>query len=321
VGRHIVKQALANRHEVTLFNRGQTNPTLFPDLEQLRGDRDGGLQALVGRSWDAVIDVNGYVPRHVRDSAMLLRDVVKHYVYVSTGAVYSIPFPTNGDERTPVRALPPGITTEDTDQYYGELKALCERAAEDAMSGRTLVLRLGLVAGPYDPTDRATYWVTRIARGGEVLAPGRPDAHIQVIDARDFAAFVVRAVEQQMTGLYNTTGESITWQAWFDAFKAVSGSDTAYTWIDDRAFLRDHIKRPARSYGALPLFMPEAWGDWWTCNSDRAQALGLTYRPATEIARDILEWDCTRPPDEPRVAGLSPEEEAEILALWHARSI
>jgi 2'-hydroxyisoflavone reductase len=320
VGRHIVKHALVRHHEVTLFNRGQTNPILFPDLEHLRGNRDGGLQALIGGTWDAVIDVNGYVPRHVRDSATLLRDAVKHYVYVSTGAVYAIPFPPNGDERTPVRTLPAGVNTEDTGQYYGELKALCEQAAEAAIPGRTLVLRLGLVAGPYDPTDRATYWVTRVARGGEVLAPGQPAAHIQVIDARDFATFVVHAVEQGIVGIYNTTGEVLTWQAWFDAFKAVSGSDAAYTWIGDRAFLRENIRRPARPEGALPLFMPEAWGDWWTNNSDRAQALGLTYRPASEIARDILEWDATRPPDEPRMAGLSPEEEADILARWHAKS-
>jgi hypothetical protein len=131
---------------------------------------------------------------------------------------------------------------------------------------------------------------------------------------------VILAVEQRYTGIYNTTGESLTWQTWFDAFKAVSGSDAVYTWIDDRQFLRDNIKRPTRSYGALPLYMPQEWGDWWTCNSDRAQALGLTYRPATEIARDILEWDATRPPDEERAAGLSLEEEKEILAKWHARS-
>jgi 2'-hydroxyisoflavone reductase len=320
VGRHIVKQALGRRHEVTLFNRGQTNAGLYPDLEQLRGDRDGGLQALAGRVWDAVVDVNGYVPRHVRDSALLLRDAVQHYVYVSTGAVYAIPFPTNGDERTPVRTLPAGIETEDTDRYYGELKALCEQAAEAAMPGRTLVLRLGLVAGPYDPTDRASYWITRVARGGQVLAPGKPHDRIQVIDARDFAAFVVRAIEQQLTGTYNTTGESMTWQAWFDAFKAVSGSDATYTWINDRQFLREHIKRPTRPYGALPLFMPPEWGDWWTCNSDRAQALGLTYRPATEIARDVLEWDAARPPDEPRAAGLPPEDEQAILERWRAQA-
>lgn len=318
VGRSIAEKALANGHDLTMFNRGKTNPHLFPDVEKRIGDRDDNLVSLQAGSWDVVIDVNGYVPRHVRNTAELLKDRVKQYIYISTGAVYATPFKTNSDENAPVKILA-DESSEDVDTYYGELKLLCERAAEEIMPGRVMVQRLGLVAGAYDDTDRVTYWVKRIAEGGEVLAPGNPQHAIQVVDARDIADFCLFAAEQNITGIFNTTGQSMSWKMWFDIFKAVGNSDAHYTWIDDRAFLKEHL--PRKPYGALPLFLPESWGDWWTANSDKAQSLGLTYRPMQETARQILEWIATLPSDKTWLAGLTPDEERQILVAYQQGKI
>jgi len=318
VGRHMVEAALRDGHEVTLFNRGKTNPDLFPEVERLKGDRDGGLAPLAGRRFDAVIDVNGYVPRIVRDSAELLKDFSNHYIFISTGAVYQKPAPVGYDENSPVETVE-DKTTEDVRGYYGALKVLCEQEVEKAFTGRTLVMRLGLVCGPHDESDRTSYWVTRVAQGGEMLAPGVPDQPIQVVDARDLANFAMLALEKNLTGVFNCTGQSLTWQQWFDAFKEVSESDPTYTWINDRIFLKNELPNPTRPYGAYPLFMPESMGNWWTANSDRAQALGLSYRPMAETAKGILEWDKTRPINEQRMSGLTQEEEKMLLQKWYER--
>src|SRR5688572_29497367 len=186
LGRAVVEAAVARGHEPTLFHRGLTNPGLFPDLEHLRGDRDGGLAALQGRTWDAVIDPSGYVPRIVRASAELLADAVEHYTFISSISVYPS-FPTPGmDESSPVGTLE-DPTVEDVPAHYGPLKALCEQAAEAAMPGRVFHVRAGLIVGPNDPSDRFTYWPVRVAKGGDVLAPGSPERPVQIIDVRDLA--------------------------------------------------------------------------------------------------------------------------------------
>lgn len=319
VGRHMVEAALRAGHEVTIFNRGKTNPDLFPEVEKLKGDRDGGLAPLEDRRWDAVIDVNGYVPRIVRESAELLKDSVDHYIFISTGAVYQKPALAGYNEDSPVETVE-DETTEDVRGHYGALKALCEQQVEHVFPGRTLVMRLGLVCGPHDDSDRTTYWITRVAQGGEMLAPGVPDQPIQVVDARDLTDFAMLALEKKFTGIYNCTGQTLTWQQWFDTFKQVSGGDPTYTWINDREFLKNELPNPTRRYGAFPLFMPESMGDWWTANSDRAQAIGLNYRPMAETAQAILDWDKTRPADEERMCGLTPEEEQMLLRKWHAKT-
>jgi 2'-hydroxyisoflavone reductase len=300
VGRHFVEEAMNKGHEVTLFNRGQTNPELFPEIEKLKGDRDGDLEALKGRKWDAVVDVNGYVPRHVRDSATLLKDAVEHYVYISTGSVYEAPFPTNGDESVPIITIE-DETNEDVQQNYGALKALCEKYAEEVMPGRTLSLRLGLMAGQYDFTDRATYYA------------------YQIVDARDLANFVMLSLEKQYTGIYNTTGGASTWGSMLDTGKAIGNSDTEFTWIDDHEFLKDNEPENQPKFGAYPLLLPKELGDLWTVNSERAQKLGLVYRPLEETLRDVIEWTKTRPADYQWTAGLSSEQEAALLKKWHAK--
>src|SRR5579872_4273010 len=206
LGRHIVEAALARGHEVTLFNRGQHNPDLFPEVEKLRGDRNGDLAALQGRQWDAAIDTSGFVPRVVRASAEALANAVKHYTFISSISVYADFTKLGIDESSPVAKLVDESVEEVTGETYGGLKALCEQAAEEALPGKVLIVRPGLIVGPDDQTDRFTYWPYRVAQGGEMLAPGRPAHQEQFIDVRDLAQWIVRMVEAGKTGVYNATG-------------------------------------------------------------------------------------------------------------------
>src|SRR5918995_1251741 len=171
LGRYLVEAALGEGHRPTLFNRGLSEPGLFPEVEKLEGDRDGDLSALQGRRWDAVIDTCGYVPRVVGASARLLADAVDHYTFVSSISVYSDDIALGADEGAQVRELPDPRVEEVTGETYGGLKALCERAAEEEIPGRGLNVRPGLISGPYDPTDRFTYWPRRVAVGGAGAEP------------------------------------------------------------------------------------------------------------------------------------------------------
>ncbi len=321
LGRHLVEAALARGHEVTLFNRGQHNPDLFPNVEKLRGNRDGDWEALQGREWDAVIDTSGYVPRVVRASAALLADAVKHYTFISSLSVYADFSVVGIDESAPVGKLQDETVEEVTGETYGPLKALCEQAAEQAMPGRVLNIRPGLIVGPYDPTDRFTYWVHRVARGGEVLAPGRPEYLVQFIDARDLAEWNVRMVEAEQTGVYNATGLDypLTMGQLLEECKTVSGSDAQFTWVDEQ-FLLDAKVQP---WMELPLWIPESdpnSAGFSAFDCGKAIADGLTFRPLAETIRDTLAWDATRPADVERRAGLKRERETELLEAWHKRT-
>src|SRR4051812_32494214 len=202
LGRAVVEAALRAGDEVTLFNRGVTSPELFPDVEKLRGDRDGGLAPLAGRQWDAVIDPSGYVPRVVRDSTELLRESVGQYVFVSTISVYGLVLPHGADEST--QRLELTEETEEVEGHYGELKADCEDVVRDVFADRGTNVRAGLIVGANDPTGRFTYWPHRVARGGSVLAP--PDRRVQFIDVRDLAAWMLHAAREQIGGDFNVTG-------------------------------------------------------------------------------------------------------------------
>ncbi len=212
LGRHVVEQARHRDHTVTLFNRGQTAPGLFPDVEELHGDRDGGLDALRGRHWDAVIDTSGYVPRIVRQSAELLASFVSRYLFVSSISVYADFHRTHIDETYPVGQVD-DKTTEDVGQFYGPLKALCEQVVEAVYGERAVIVRPGLIVGPYDPTDRFTYWVRQFARGSHVLVPGSPDRPVQLIDGRDLASFMIDLLENRDSGVFNATGMRIAQRA------------------------------------------------------------------------------------------------------------
>lgn len=313
VGRHITAAALANGHRVTLFNRGRTAPDLFPEAEKLQGDRGGDLSVLAGRRWDAVIDVNGYLPRHVEATAKRLRDTVDRYVFISTISVYkdlSVPGTT---EESPLEEPEPGDedAEEMTPGSYGRLKVFCERIVDAAMPGRVLRVRPCIVAGPYDHTGRFTYWVDRVARGGEVLAPGRPERPVQCIDARDLAAWVVRMTERRETGVFNATGPRgvFSTRDLLETCRALSGSNATFTWVSD-TFLQEHGIH-------LPLWWPEGPRGLEVVDNTKALDRGLTLRLPTDTVRDLLHWDA--PPEERASDKLPPEREAELLREWHAR--
>ncbi|MGQ0605233.1 MAG: NAD-dependent epimerase/dehydratase family protein [Anaerolineales bacterium] len=344
LGRHIVEAALQRGHTLTLFNRGQHHPELFPQVEKLRGDRrtEGGLDALKGRKWDAVIDTCGYIPREVRASAQLLAGAVERYTFISTESVYADFRTVDIDESHPTGALADETVEEVTGETYGPLKALCERAAESALPGRTLTIRPGLIVGPHDPTDRFTYWPARMARGGEVLAPARPDYPVQFIDVRDLADWIVRLTETRATGVFNADGlpnasggyavgelrsssphasfaGAVTLGALLDASRAESKSDARVMWVSE-SFLLEHKVAP---WSELPLWIPEADGDavgFAAISVQKALSTGLTLRSLVETVSDTLAWAATRPTDHSWRAGLTPEREAELLRFWNQRS-
>lgn len=316
LGRHLVETALARGHVLTLFNRGRRNPDLFPALEQLRGERPDNLEALRGRTWEAAIDTSGYTPRAVAASAGLLAQAVQHYTFVTSISVYADPVAPDTDETGRVGRLPleRQATEEITGETYGPLKALAEQAAEDAMPGRVLAVRAGLIVGPYDPTDRFTYWPARVARGGQVLAPDRPDRPVQLIDARDLAAWMLDLAEARRTGVFNATGPErrLTIGEVLDTCRTVSGSKASFAWVDEKTLLDNKVE----PYTELPLWVPAEAEGFGRINIRKAIGAGLTFRPLADTVRDTLAWDRTRPADAPRANGLSPARETEILDVW-----
>lgn len=317
VGRPIVEAALARGHTVTLFHRGQTNAELFPQVEHIIGNRDGGLAPLAHRRWDAVIDTCGYVPRVVEQSARLLRDAVEHYTFISTISVYPDGSPPGMDEDAPLAVLKEPTETI-TAESYGALKVLCEQVVRNEYADRALIVRPGLVVGPHDYTDRFTYWPWRIAQGGEVLAPGDPDQPIQFIDARDQGEWMVRLVEKKQSGVYNSIGpaSTLSMRAFLESCLAVSGADARLTWIDE-AWLIDHKVEPFQD---LPLWVEAKDAAFHRVSNCRAIEAGLTFRPIAETIRDTLVWASTRPADHPWRCGLARERETELLREYHERT-
>jgi 2'-hydroxyisoflavone reductase len=321
LGPHVVEAAVARGHTVTLFNRGKTNPKLFPELETLHGDRDGHLEALAGRRWDAVVDDSGYVPRIVTMSAQLLAPNVSQYVFISTISVYKDNSILDMDETAPVETVD-DPTTEDVPKHYGALKALCEQAAEKAMPGRVAVVRPGLIIGPLDPTGRFTHWPWRMSEGGEVLGPGDGSTPVQYVDARDLAAWIVHAIESHVTGTYNALGPAsrITMKAVLDACNAAAGDKATITWVD-AAFLDE---QKVLAWSELPMWIDNhgEFAGFGTISNARAIAKGLTFRAIGETARDTLAWLASLPDDERakvRSSGITREKEAAVLAAWKAR--
>jgi len=324
LGRHVVDAALAAGHRVTILHRG-TSPAHRPaDVEELLADRDGGLDVLAGRSWDAVVDTSGYVPRVVGDSARRLAGVVDHYVFVSSVSVYA-DLTRGVDEDRSVHE-PPGH--EDVAAAYGGLKVGCERAVEAALPGRALHVRAGLLVGPHDGTNRFTYWVTRVAAGGEVLVPDALDHPAQVVDVRDLAGWIVVAAEDRLTGTLNVMGPrgAVTFGGLLAAARAAGGSDARLTVVDEDWLLAQGVA----PWEELPLWLPAsmpAYGGMLDGDDRCARDMGVRFRPIAQTVADTLAWARTAPPARgltigARVAaaGISRDREAELLAAWHART-
>lgn len=322
VGRHFVTAAVARGHELTLLNRGKHAADAFADVETIRGDRFSDLAKLAGRRWDVVLDTCGLLPRAVKASAEALRDAVDVYVYVSSQSVYADVSRPGVDESSPTETLtdeqigkanaidPATASAAGYGELYGGLKALCEGVAEEVMPGRVLVLRPGLIVGPYDYTDRFTYWVARVARGGEVLAPGRAKRHVQFIDARDLGEWTVRMIENKQVGVYNCNGLPgvVTMGSLLDKCKAVSGSDAEFTWVDEAFLAREEVA----AWSELPLWLPESeerLKGFMFVSVDKAVEAGLTFRPLRDTIGDTLKSLTSGP----LKAGLDPEKERRLL--------
>lgn len=331
VGHHLVTAALARNHEVTLFNRGKHERAAFSNVETIYGDRNSDLSTLQGRRWHAVIDTCGYLPRTVRASAESLSDSVDRYVFISSLSAYEDVGVPGLDETAPLATLtddqlekanqidssgqPSAFTYG---EMYGGLKALCEQAAEEAMPNRVLIIRPGLIVGSRDYTDRLTYWVVRVARGGEVLAPGRPDRHLQFIDAHDLAEWIVRMIEQKEIGVYNANRppDKLTMGGVLEECKEVSGSDAFFTWISEDFLLQEKVG----AWSEMPLWIPENNSDlkgFMSINCDKAVSSGLSFRPLNDTIRDILNWREANHPDEELKAGIDSDKEQSLLRKWH----
>jgi 2'-hydroxyisoflavone reductase len=314
LGRHLVEAALTRRHEVTLFNRGQSNPDLFPQLETILGDREKDLDRLKGRLWDTVIDVAGYVPRLVRLSAEVLEPNVSRYVFISSLSVYADFRKIGIDESYPVGKIEGESVEEITGETYGPLKALCEKAVREIYGERALIVRPGLIVGPHDPTDRFTYWPVRVARGGDVLAPQQPEATTQIIDVRDLSDFIVKLIEENASGIYNATGPDyeLTMGKLLEVSKQVSGSDANFKWAGVEFLNQNKVE----AWSDMPAWIPgdEEGVGFARIDSSKAIQAGLTFRPLDETVLDTLKWAQTRPGDHEWKAGLTAEKEAEVLA-------
>jgi 2'-hydroxyisoflavone reductase len=320
VGPHFIELARAHGHSITIFNRGRTNVGRVKDVEVLTGDRNGQIDALKGRKWDAVLDTSGYIPRHVRLSAELLAPNVSHYLFVSSISVYPT-FAKPNDETSPVGKLEDETIEKVDGETYGPLKALCEQAAEKAMPGRVTVLRPGLIVGPDDNTDRFTYWPARAARGGEILAPNSPADRIQIIDVRDLSDFALRCIEQKTLGVFNLVShpQQFTMGMLLDSSVKAAKNDAKATWVP-ASFLAD---QKVEGWSDMPVWM-HAVGDeaaFADTSMDRAKAAGLAIRSLDDTVRDTLAWHLTRPSEQQAKlkAGISPEREREVLAAWHAK--
>lgn len=315
IGRHLVRMALERGDQVTLFNRGETDPEAHPGVEQVRGDRADGLGDLGRRTWDAVIDTSGYVADRVRRSVEETAGA-GHYVFVSTISVYpQVPRAGMGEE-VPL-SEPDWEGGEVTGERYGPMKVACEMAVRERRPEATIV-RPGMVIGPQDYTDRFTYWVRRASQGGEVLAPGRPEQPVQAIDARDLAAWMLRATTERIAGTFNAVGPDrpTTFGEMLETARAATRSDARFTWVSDD-FLREHGQEPESD--DLPFWQIPEEEAFFALSNRRAVEAGLTLRPLAETARDVAAWEGAYHPGK-RVAGLSPEREAELLAAWHARA-
>jgi 2'-hydroxyisoflavone reductase len=309
LGRAAVEAALDRGHEVTLFNRGETNPELFPDVEKIRGDRTEDLSSLDGRTWDAVIDTSGYLPAVVLRSAEALKGSVGRYLFVSSISVYGN-FREGPGEDAPRAELGDMPSDEMLDDYsnYGALKALCEDAVWDVYGDRATIVRPGLIVGPHDPTGRFTYWPHRVARGGEVVVPAPRERTAQFVDVRDLGAWLVHLVERETSGAFNATRPDVAWAELFETAVAVTGSDATPIWIPDE-FLQQH---EVGEWMELPLWLADPeWVGMNQADVSRAAAAGLAFRPLEETIRGTLDGAGTT--DE---AGMKPERERELIEAW-----
>ena len=307
VGRWICDVALERGHQVTIFTRGLTNSDAVPGAEHLRGDRMSDASSLKGRSFDAVIDSSAYHPRAVTVAGESIR--AGHYVFISTLSVYADASKRGSRESDALADPPSPLPDEFVPEQYGPLKVACEREAARLFGDRLAVVRPGLIAGPLDYSDRFTYWPARAARGGDMLVPGPADRPVQLIDARDLAAWTLDLAERSATGIFNATGpaEPITMADVIEACVTASESDARAVWTDPQWL----VEQGVQEWSDMPLWLRD--DGLMTASNASAVVAGLSFRPLLETTLDTLAWDRTRDPG-PRAAGLTSSREAELLS-------
>jgi 2'-hydroxyisoflavone reductase len=307
LGRAVVESALGRSHEVTLFNRGRTNSDLFPEAERLHGDR--AVDPIPDGRWDVVVDTSGYLPGIVRKSAEALRDSVDRYLFVSSISVYADlrTGPAEDSPRAELGDLPSDEMLPDYENY-GPLKALSEDVVTEVFGERAVIVRPGLIVGPHDPTGRFTYWPHRVARGGEFVVPGPPEATVQIVDVRDLGDWIVDLGERREPGTFNATHPGLPWSELVQSCRRVGGAGGDPIWIDS-GFLAE---QGVGEWMELPLWIsdPDSLG-MMQADVSRALDAGLTFRPLDETVRGTLELAETT-----EAAGLKPERESELIAAW-----
>ncbi|WP_213453420.1 NAD-dependent epimerase/dehydratase family protein [Rhizomonospora bruguierae] len=322
LGRAVATHALSAGHEVICAARGRSG-SVPPGAQLVPVDRDDpdGLAVLDGGQYDAVVDVSRH-PLHVRRAVAALAGRVGHWGFVSTGNVYaddSTPGQRAGTAplREPLPAEKDDVALEL--ENYGPAKVACERSVL-ASGVPALIARVGLLVGPRDPSGRFAYWPDRLARGGEVLAPGDPADPVQWIDARDVAAFLIAAAQRRLAGVFDVVGAPVPRAEFLAGVAAgVRGEreQPRLTWVP-QAFLAEQAVNPWAGPRSLPLWLPlPEYGGFLTRDASAALAAGLTTRPVSDSARDTLAWLADHPEGLER-AGLSAEDEAKVLAEWHA---
>lgn len=312
LGRALVEAAVAQGHRVTLFNRGRSNPAAFPEIETIIGDRETDLDQLKGRRWDAVIDTCGYAPRLVELSSEALTGAVGHYSFISTLSVYPLQGASKRDEESEVLPYDEGMTEEVSNASYGPLKIGCERAVQRAYPESALIIRAGLIAGPHDPTNRFTYWVTRTAKGGDAIAPP-VDQPLQFVDARDIAEFTLRRTESMTNEIYNVTGPArrLSFGEFLASAKEALGSDVCFRHVSD-AFLQE---QQVGEFMELPLWVNQELAEsFMTFDCAKALRAGLRFRHLETTVIDTYEWSKSTPEDIAKPADLSPGKEQALLA-------
>lgn len=319
LGPHLVEEFQEHGHEVTLFNRGTQKPS-FSNIETLHGDRDGNLNSLQGRRWDAIIDTSGHLPRVVEASSKLLSTATDHYTFISTIGVYKDFHSMNIDENYPVAVLEDETNEEINEKTYGALKAACEKVIEEYFPNHFLVIRPGLIIGPRDPTNRFSYWPLRVLDGGEILSPSSPSQNLQFIDVRDLAKWIVSMVEKQGTGFYNATGPAapLSFEELLKTCSQVSNKKICLTWVNEDFLIENGVQ----DWVELPLWLSYQRNMPGFLNVDARKAIhaGLAFRPLTHTISAIIDWEKHNKKDAIPM-GMDRKKEQDLLKIWHQRDL
>lgn len=304
VGRHMVEELLAKGHEVVLFNRGKSNPALFPELKRIIGDRRKDAAKLRDEKWDAVLDTSAYTPADLQPILENIR--TDHYTFISTVSVYN-DF-TSGPVKESSPVFQQNIEGDQvTGETYGPFKVMCEQLIQEKIESGALIIRPGIVIGPFDPTDRFTYWAMKLNDEDAVLIPGSKERKVQWVDARDLARFTVMQMEKRVTGVFNVVADPVSMEEFVEQ---VSGKECETVWADDQYLIEEGLQA-----FELPFWIPfsEEFPDGFILvDNEKAKSAGLIFRTLKQSAKETLEW-VEKEGDFQLKAGISKKRERGLL--------